>query len=102
MHQTKTGTSYTVTFGETLNPGSANNLGLYHVLEGVKKVVKKHKQTVYTKALKIKSVAYTAGADSVTITLAKPYKGTVEFAIGPGLEAADGASTSTTIVSIVP
>jgi hypothetical protein len=40
--------------------------------------------------------------NSVTITLAKPYKGGVEVAIAPGLEAADGASTSTTIVSIVP
>jgi hypothetical protein len=43
-----------------------------------------------------------SAVNSVTITLAKPYKGGVEVAIAPGLEAADGASTSTTIVSIVP
>jgi hypothetical protein len=71
------------------------------VLAGVKKTVKKRKETVYTKALKIQSVVYNVGANSVMITLAKPYKGNVEIAIAPGLEAADGASTSTTIVSIV-
>ena len=58
------------------------------------KVVKKHKETLYTKALKIKTVVYNPGTHSVTITLAKPYKGAVQVTIDPGLEAADGASSS--------
>ena len=102
MQQSKKSTSYTVTFAGPLNAASASNLGLYRVLVGVKKVVKKHKQTVYTKVLKIKTVVYNAGTNSVTITLAKPYKGSVEVAIAPGLEAANGAATTTTIVTIVP
>ena len=57
-------------------------------------MVKKHKETVYTKALKIKSVVYNTGPHSVTITLAKPYKGAVQVTIEPGLEAANGASSS--------
>ena len=61
-------------------------------------MVKKHKETLYTKALKIKSVAYNPGNNSVTITLAKPYKGTVQVTIAPGLETADGASNSSMMV----
>ena len=95
-------TSYTVDFNEPLDATSASNVGLYRVFEGVKKVVKKHKETVYTKALKIKTVVYNPGTDSVTLTLTKPYKGNVEVTIAAGLEAADGAATTTAIVSIVP
>ena len=101
VSQSKKGTSYTITFAAPLNSQSASNLGLYRVFEGVTKVVKKHKETLYTKALKIKSVVYNPGPASVTITLAKPYKGAVQVTIEPGLEAADGASTST-ITTITP
>jgi hypothetical protein len=38
----------------------------------------------------------------VAIFLAKTYKGSVKIAIAPGLEAADGASTRTAIVSSIP
>ena len=100
VSQSKKETSYTITFTAPLNPASASNPGLYQVLEGVTKVVKKHKETLYTKALKIKSVVYNPGANTVTITLAKPYKGAVQVTIEPGLEAADGASSSSG--SVVP
>ena len=54
--QSKKATTYTVTFNESLNTGSANNLGLYQVLEGVTKHVKKQKMTVFSpKRYKIKS-----------------------------------------------
>ena len=102
VSQSKKGTSYTITFAAPLNPQSANNPGLYRVFEGVKKVVKKHKETVYTKALKIKSVVYNAGPHSVTITLAKSFKSAVQVTIEPGLEAAAGASSSAPITRVVP
>ena len=101
VRQSRKATSYTINFAAPLNPQAATNLGLYQVFEGVTKVVKKHKHTVYTKALKIKSAVYTA-APSVTITLAKPLKGKVQVTIAPGLEAANGASTGTAITELVP
>ena len=64
-------TAVSVGFSQPLDPASADNLGLYHVLEGVKK----KKKTVYTKPLKIRSVSYVSSANAVTIDLAKPYKG---------------------------
>jgi hypothetical protein len=94
----KKGTSYTVTFAEPLNAQSANNLGLYRLFQGVKKL----RQTVFTKALKIKSVVYNAGAHSETITVAKPVKGAVEVVIEPGLQAANGAVNSGAITEIAP
>jgi hypothetical protein len=95
-------TTYTISFATPLNASSANNASLYRVLQGVTKVVKKHKQTVFTKSLKIQSVAYNPGNSSVTITLAKPFKEAAQVTIEPGLEAADGASSTTTITKLVP
>jgi hypothetical protein len=102
VSQSRKGTSYTITFAAPLNPGSASNLSLYQVLQGVTKVVEKRKQTVYAKALKIKTVVYEDGPQSVTITLARPYKGAVQVTIGPGLEGADGASSSGVFTRVVP
>ena len=98
VSQSRNGTSYTMSFTTPLNSASANSLGLYRVFAAVTKVVKKHKETLYTKALKIKSVVYNPGANTVAITLAKPFKGAVQVTIEPGLEAADGASSSSTII----
>ena len=67
-------------FNEPLNSASASTRGFYHVFAAVKK---KHK-TVYTQAVKIKSVVYNTAADSVTINLAKPHKGAAEVAIDWG------------------
>ena len=94
--------SYIITFSAPLSPASASNVGLYRFLQGVTKVVKKHKQTVYTKALKIKSIVYNAGPDTVTISMAKPSKGAVQVTIEPGLVGADGASSTVPMVKVVP
>jgi hypothetical protein len=102
VSQTKKGTSYTVSFAAPLNPQSAANPALYRVFQGVTKVVKKHKQTVYTKPLKIKSVVYDAGRHSVTINLAKPFKGAVQLTIAPGLEGADGGKNPVAIAKTIP
>ena len=84
LNQSKKGTSINFTFTAPLNPATANDLSLYRVLRGVTKVVKKHKQTLFTKALKIKSVVYNASPQTVTITLAKPYKGAAQVTIAAG------------------
>jgi streptogramin lyase len=102
VSQSRKSTTYAITFGAPLISVSANNPGLYQVLEGVTRKVKKHKVTVYTKPLKIKSVLYDPGPDTVRIALAKPFKGAVQVTIEAGLEAADGATTSSSIVLVVP
>jgi hypothetical protein len=101
VSQSRMETSYTLTFDQPLNAASASNVRLYKVFEGVAKVVKKHKETVYTNALKIKSVYYNAGTDTVTILLADRHKRPAQVTIAPGLEGTNGA-TSITITLVVP
>jgi streptogramin lyase len=102
VSRSRRSTTYTITFAAPLNVASANTASLYRVFEGMSKVVKKRKQTVYSKALKIKSVVYNPGPITVTIALAKPHKGTVQVTIEPGLEAADSATLGSSITRIVP
>jgi hypothetical protein len=63
-------------------------------------VKKKHK-TVYTQAVKIKSVVYNTAAHSVTINLAKPHKGATEVAIDGVIQALDGASVDVDYMAII-
>ena len=84
-------------FNEPLNSASASTRGFYQVFAAVKK---KHK-TVYTQAVKIKSVVYNAATDSVTINLAKPHKGAAEVAIDGVIEALDGASADIDYTAII-
>jgi hypothetical protein len=79
--------SITIGFNEELTAASATNPVLYHVFSGVKKRGK----TVYTKGVKIGSIHFD-GSHSVTLTLAKPFKGTVEVMVQGSVGAANGAS----------
>jgi streptogramin lyase len=56
VSQSRKGTSYRVAFDQPLSMDTSN-VDHYRVLGGVAKVVRRHKETVYTKALKIKGVA---------------------------------------------
>jgi hypothetical protein len=85
-------TSITIAFNEALAPGSASETALYSVLGAVKKRGK----TAYTKHVAVKSVTYNNSTRSVTITLAKPYKGAVQVTVKAGLTAANGPSSSST------
>ena len=85
--------SFTVSYNEAVT-GSANSTALYNVFAGVKKVVKKHKQTVFTKPLPIKSVSPGNNPNTVTISLAKPFKGTVQVKVEGSITAQTGASNS--------
>jgi hypothetical protein len=89
-------TSISLAFNEALESGSASNVDLYSVLGAVKKKGK----TVYNKKLHIKSVSYNAKADSVTIKLAKPYKGAVQVTVQGGLVAANGAKSSSAFSAV--
>jgi hypothetical protein len=87
-------TSFTVNYNEPLSSSSVGSSALYHVLAAVTKVVKKHKETVFTKVLAILGVTPNSGRDTVTINLAKPYKGEVQVTVQGTISAASGASNS--------
>ena len=88
-HSKKGLTSITVAFDEALNSASLSNLGLYSVLGGVKT----RKRIIYNKVERIKGASYNDNAHTVTINLAKPYKGVVQVTVHGGIVAANGASS---------
>lgn len=90
-------TAVSVGFSQPLESGSAENSSLYQVLAGVKK----KKKTVYTKSLKIRGVIYSGSTNSVSISLAKPYKGAVELAVNGAIEALDGAISNVDFTTII-
>jgi hypothetical protein len=96
-HSRKGLTSIAVAIDEALNPDSAGNPGLYLVLGAAKK----HKETVHSKAVGIRSVSYDSKAHSVTINLAKPFKGAVQVTVHSGVVARNGASSSGEFTRVV-
>ena len=96
--QTKKGLSaITVSFNEALDPASAQNVGRYSVLASVKKRGK----TVFSKRLGIRGVSYNNMAGTVTINLAKPYKGVVQVTVLGGIAAANGTTSGGNFSAIV-
>ena len=57
--------------------------------------MKKHKKTVYTKKLAVKSVSYQTNATTLTIHLKKPYKGLLQATVKAGLLGVDGLASTT-------
>jgi hypothetical protein len=86
--------SFAVIFNESLTEGSATNASLYRVFEGVKRTVKKHKVTVFTRSVAIRNLSQSASGNTVTISLIKPFKGTVEVVVQGTITATNGASSS--------
>jgi hypothetical protein len=91
-------TGFNVVFNEPVN-SSAANPGLYHVFGAVTKVAKRHKQTVFTKPVGIKGVSVNGA--TATLTLAKPFKGTVDVMVQGTVTAANGASNGVSLSKIV-
>jgi hypothetical protein len=87
-------TSVTVSYNEPLSPSLASSSGLYQVLAAVTKNVKKHKVTLFTKALAIRSVSPNSTGSAVTIKLARPFKGRVQVMVQGNIAAGNGASNS--------
>jgi hypothetical protein len=86
--------SFAIIFNEPLNEGSATDGSKHCVLEGVMKVVKKHRVTLFTKAMAIRTVSLRGSGDTVTINLARVLKGTVEVMVQGTMTAANGSSSS--------
>jgi hypothetical protein len=86
----------TVTFDEAVTTGSVGNLGLYAALGGVKK----KKKIVFSKGLAFTPVKFDGNA-TVTLTLAKPFKGQVQVTVHGGVVANNGASTSSDVIRVV-
>jgi hypothetical protein len=83
-----------VSYNEPLSSSSAGNSALYHILAAVTRIVKKHKETLFTKPLAIRGVSPNSSSNAVTISLAKPYKGAVQVGVQGTVTAANGASKS--------
>jgi hypothetical protein len=84
--------SFTVSFNEPLSSSSAMSSGLYQVFAAVTKIEKKHKETRFNKALAIRSVSPDSTGSTVTVNLAKPFKGKVEVMVQGNITAGNGAS----------
>ena len=67
-----------------------SNVALYSVLGPVKK----HGKTLYSKPVPIVKATYNGAANSVTITLGKPYKGKAQFNFQGVVMAANGQSSN--------
>jgi hypothetical protein len=94
-------TAFTVDYNEPLNSGSAHNTALYRVLGAVTKIVKRHKETLFTKALAVLGVTPNSSGNTVTINLAKPYKGEVQVTVQGTVTASNGASSSVNLPMIL-
>ncbi len=97
VHTKKGLTSVTVAFDAPLDPASANVTAHYRLLAGVKKRGK----TVYKKVLVVRSATYDPVGHTVTLGLAKPFKGTVQVTVHGGIQGANGASTSGDFMAVV-
>ncbi|MDB5353038.1 MAG: peptidase [Planctomycetota bacterium] len=84
----------TLSFNVPLDPASARTRNLYRVLGGVKK----RGVTAFNKQLSIKTVRFDATANTVTITLARSFKGPVLVTVRAGLKAANGTPSTSNVV----
>jgi hypothetical protein len=82
-------TAITVGFDAALNPGSAMNPAFYGVLAPVKK----HRKTVYSKTVPIRSASLGGNGQTVTINLGKPFKGVVQLTVRTGILGVSGAAS---------
>ena len=90
-------TALAVTFDEALEAVATSNTSLFQVLGGVKK----HGKNVFTKGVSIKGTTYNAATHTVTLNLAKPFKGAVQVTVEPGLKGSDGASGASAVTEVV-
>jgi hypothetical protein len=86
--------SLSVIYNEPLSSSSASDSDLYHVFAAVTKLVKNHKQTLFSKAPAIRRVSANSSGNTVTINLTKPFNGTVQGTVQGSVTAANGASSS--------
>jgi hypothetical protein len=85
-------TALNVTYNEPVT-NSASSTALYDVFGGVTKVIKKHRETLFSKSLRIKSVGPGTTSSAVTINLAKPFKGAVDVTVNGSVSAQNGATS---------
>src|SRR5262249_55326457 len=96
-HSRKGITQLVLGFNEDLIPGSATNSSLYSLAAGVQK----RRKLVFTRPVKITSVAYDGHAHTVTLTPAKPVKGKTQVTVHAGIVAASGASSRDEFSTVV-
>ena len=90
-------TSITIGFNEALDPISATNQSLYALHSGVKK----HGRTVFSKVVGIRGVTYDSIHNTLTINLAKPFKGLVQVTVSGTIMALDGTPNTINFSKVV-
>jgi hypothetical protein len=95
-------TALTVSYNEPLVPASASDSLLYQVFGSVTKVVKKRRETLFTRALALHGAGPGGTGNTVTVNLAKPFKGMVKVTVQGTLQAANGASNAVVFTTVVP
>jgi hypothetical protein len=86
-----------LSFGEALDPASADDRGYYR-LRGA---VRTNGKAIFTRKLAIKSVIYSPTTQTVTIALVRPYKRRVQINTRAGLTAANGLQSSSPFSIVV-
>jgi hypothetical protein len=90
-------TAIAVHFDEALDAVATSNSALFRVLGGVKK----HGKNVFTKGVRIKGTTYNPTSHTVTLNLAKPYKGPVQLTVNRGIASSDGVPTAADVIDVV-
>jgi hypothetical protein len=90
-------TALSITFDEALNAVAASNTSLFQVLGGVTK----HHKNVFTKGLQFKAAAYNPATHTVTLNLAKPYKGPVQVTVDAGIASSQGVPSKAGLTEVV-
>jgi streptogramin lyase len=90
-------TSIVVAFDQPMVPSSAETVGFYKLASGFSVG---HKFVV-KKSLKIASATYNNIADTITLDLARPFKGKVQLTVHAGVMATNGTSTRGNFTAVV-
>jgi hypothetical protein len=97
VHSKKKLASITLGFNEALMASSATDPAAYLLLAGVKKL----RKTVYSKPVRVSRIVYNSGANTVTLMLASPLKGSVQLRVQGTMTASNGAGGSVAYTAIV-
>jgi hypothetical protein len=97
QHVKKKVSAVTIAFNQAMVPASVNNAALYSVFGGVPN----RGRVVFSKKLKIQTVLYDEADDTVSISLAKPYRGQVKVSLDGIIDATDGVARVTAFSGVV-
>jgi hypothetical protein len=97
QHARKKVSSLSIAFNEAMSPGSVSNVALYRFQGGVAK----GRKVVFSKEVKVGHVVYDEAANTVSISLARPYGGQIRMSLDGFVEALDGVASDSAFSVVV-